>query len=184
MKRTNGSRTIGGFTMVELMIAIMVISVLAAIAIPAAFKVRDQARRMKAQNEVNTIYRAIELYHQEYGKFPVPDNWQGRSATDRDAASPNILPVLLGQNATLNPKGIVFLEFATDEIDPNYNDPWDRAYQIRMDLNFNGFLAQWQYPANQDRPPRHVRALAMVGSFGQDGVRGTDSDIVSSHTVE
>ncbi len=60
-----------GFTMLEILIAISVIVIIAAIAVPQYFSSLRQARIDKARSEVVTIAQAIETYADQYGKLPL-----------------------------------------------------------------------------------------------------------------
>ncbi len=175
-----------GFTMVELMIVIMIISILASIAVPIAISARNEARRLQAQNDVNNIANAIEGFYRQYGRFPVDANQQGGgSDLEVDTSGGAVIAALMGQNTAINPSGRVFLEVDMDDVTQGYLDPWDRGYIVRMDTNFNGYVAKWPNPVTADGAnTSRVRAVAMAVSLGADGQRDTDLDIVSSHAME
>lgn len=61
-----------GFTLVELMIAIVIIGILMAIAIPAINKTITTGKQTAIRMEINALEQAIEKYMQEYGDYP-PD---------------------------------------------------------------------------------------------------------------
>lgn len=70
-----------GFTIVELLIVIVVIGILAAIVIVAFNGVQDRAKWSKAQSDLNSINKAIQLYYAENGAYPAtatPPNWSWR----------------------------------------------------------------------------------------------------------
>jgi len=61
-----------GFTLVELMIAIVIIGILLAIAIPAINRTIITGKQTAIRMEINALEQAIEKYMQEYGDYP-PD---------------------------------------------------------------------------------------------------------------
>ena len=59
-----------GFTIVELLIVIVVIAILAAISIVAYNGIQQRARDSQRDSDIQTITKALELYHIDNGKFP------------------------------------------------------------------------------------------------------------------
>ena len=60
----------GGFTIIELLVSIAVISVLMALLIPAVQSVRESARRTQCQNNVRQMALGMQNFHSVYGMFP------------------------------------------------------------------------------------------------------------------
>lgn len=73
-KATKGHRY--GFTLVELLIAIAIIGLLMAIAVPTAYSAYKRAKKAAMKMEVTGLVNAVEQYRQKYGDYP-PDgsNW-------------------------------------------------------------------------------------------------------------
>lgn len=69
-KAINGRRY--GFTLIELLIAIAIIGILVAIAVPTAFVALRRAKIGAMKMEVTNLTMAIEKYKQTYGDYP-PD---------------------------------------------------------------------------------------------------------------
>lgn len=70
-----------GFTIVELLIVIVVIGILAAIVIVAFNGIQDRARWSKAQSDLSSINKAVQIYYAEKGTYPAtatPPNWSWR----------------------------------------------------------------------------------------------------------
>lgn len=73
-KAINGRRY--GFTLVELLVAISIIGILMAIAVPVVYRAYVSAKKAAMRIDIKNIETAIEQYKQKYGDYP-PDgsNW-------------------------------------------------------------------------------------------------------------
>lgn len=58
------------FTLVELVVVILVIGIIAAVAAPRAINTSDSARDESAENSLNVIRDALELYRAENNGYP------------------------------------------------------------------------------------------------------------------
>jgi len=59
-----------GFTLVELMVVVIIIGILAAIAVPVAFKQVDQAKTKRAVAEIKSMKTVVDIYRMEKGANP------------------------------------------------------------------------------------------------------------------
>jgi len=59
-----------GFTLVEIMVVVVIIGLLAAIAIPAFTKARENSQNARLANDFRTYSGAIETFSLETGQFP------------------------------------------------------------------------------------------------------------------
>jgi prepilin-type N-terminal cleavage/methylation domain-containing protein len=72
-RRNNGAaafHTRGGFSLVEIMVAVLILSVLTMLAVPALAKVRMKARSAAIANDFRVFATAFQSYSQEHGTFP------------------------------------------------------------------------------------------------------------------
>lgn len=59
-----------GFTLIELIMVLSIMSIVASIALPAFFSMREEGNLTKAQKEVTFLQSAVERYRQEHGVLP------------------------------------------------------------------------------------------------------------------
>src|SRR5260363_350027 len=91
--RTRAARRQRGFTLIEVMVVIAILGILAALVVPKIMSRPDQARRLAAKHDIQTIAQALKLYRLDNGRYPtqeqglraliekpsiapMPDNWK------------------------------------------------------------------------------------------------------------
>lgn len=98
-----------GFTLVEVMVVVIVIGVLAALVVPTFLNRSEKARRAVAKQQLASIENAINLFQQDYSRFPETlDELVTRPA---DVSDEQFSP------PTLKPKNLV--------------DPWGNQFVFR-----------------------------------------------------
>ena len=67
-----------GFTLIEIMVVVVILGILAAIIVPKIMERPEQARVVKAKQDVSSIQNALDLYKLDNGNYPTTD--QGLAA--------------------------------------------------------------------------------------------------------
>ncbi|WP_082676384.1 type II secretion system major pseudopilin GspG [Thiomicrospira sp. WB1] len=62
-----------GFTLIELMVVVVILAVLAAIAVPRLMDRPDEARIVKAKQDISAISSALKLYKLDNYQYPTTD---------------------------------------------------------------------------------------------------------------
>jgi general secretion pathway protein G len=70
---TNRPRFCRGFTLIELMVVIVILGILAGLIIPRIMGRPEEARRMKAKIQIESIETALKLYKLDNGYYPVTE---------------------------------------------------------------------------------------------------------------
>lgn len=165
--KSQPSKSVGAFTLSELLVVIAVIAILMALLFPTFRGVQDQAKRAQAKNDITQIVTAINSYYTEYGKMPVDSTQQGSDtlAGDPNGAYDNhlIIDVLRAvadtdwnQIDALNAKKIVFFNGNTVK---DGNNP--RSGIATKDVTVGGIL---------------IKSGAFVDPWGGEYLVYVDSD--------
>ena len=77
-----------GFTLIEIMVVVVILGILAAIVLPKVINRPDQARIVRAKQDINSIQSALDLYRLDNGAYPTTD--QGLSALITKPTTPPI----------------------------------------------------------------------------------------------
>ena len=118
-----------GFSLIEIMVVVVILGILAALVVPNIMNRPEQARIVKASQDVKSIQNALELYKLDNGFYPSTD--QGLDAL---VSKPTTTPIPQNWNQYLQslPK-----------------DPWGNAYHYlnpgqhgEVDVYTNGSSGQ------------------------------------------
>ncbi len=79
MTNDKGQRT-SGFTLVEMLVVITIISILVALASVAVFKALETAKKARIKAEITNLESAMQQFKTQYGDYP--PSWFGPVQTD------------------------------------------------------------------------------------------------------
>lgn len=66
-----------GFTLIELLVAITIIGILAAIGLSSYSAAQRKARDARRKSDLQSVARALELYYNDHGAYPLSDGTEG-----------------------------------------------------------------------------------------------------------
>ena len=102
-------KTQRAFTLIEVLVVVLILGVLAALVIPRVMDRPDEAKRVAAKSDVNSIVQALKMYKLDNGFYPSTD--QGVQA--------------LVARPTTNPVPPNWKQY----LDRLPKDPWQSEYQ-------------------------------------------------------
>jgi prepilin-type N-terminal cleavage/methylation domain-containing protein len=123
-----------GFTLVELLTAVLIIAALAGILLPAIGAIREAANRKKAHTDTMALDHSIQAYRSRYGVWPTQIAGTQDKVTQDPVVIANILAVLSN-----NVRGEVYAQFEEGSLSNGcLLDPWRRPYVVGMDEDNDG----------------------------------------------
>ncbi len=171
-----------GFTLVELLVVIAIVVVLAGAGFSAGGAAIQKAKKTTCLAAATGIETAVNNFYTEYGSMPTDGEDDEIFVTD-EAAGIDLLKTLLGEDKTLNPRGIKFLSANEGKANKNgliYNssgtevtamfDPWGGPYNVILDLNYDEKLEAVQPKGAGNKPSTLNGRRVAVWSDGADGV--------------
>ena len=101
---------LGGFTLIEVMVVIVILGVLAALVVPRVMNRPDEARVVAARQDIASVMQALKLYRLDNSRYPTTE--QGLQA--------------LVVRPTSGPQPTNWKSY----LEKLPNDPWGRPYQF------------------------------------------------------
>lgn len=77
-----------GFTLIEVMVVVVILGILAAMVVPKIMSRPDQAKAVRAQQDIQAIQSALDLYKLDNGFYPTTD--QGLQSLVTKPSSPPV----------------------------------------------------------------------------------------------
>ena len=105
-----------GFTLIELMVVIVILGILATFAIQNFSGRTDQARLVKAKQDIRTLESALQLYKLDFFTYPSTED---------------------GLEVLINPEATTKGNVPEPYMNKLPKDPWDRDYQYIYPGNYN-----------------------------------------------
>ena len=188
------------FTLVELLMAIGIIVILAAISIPTALSAIKKAETAKAQAEMTALVTALKNYESTYGFLPFHFRKSSNTspATDGEVQPgdySDFIKVLQGENLDIkgrkmNPRKLAFLEIQGNT-KGEYEDPWGNDYTAVIDGDGDGKIIQelddWKYyqlKVEKDSDNKYALYQSiLIISKGPDGEMGDDKASLARDNV-
>ena len=123
-----------GFSLVELLVVMGIITILMAMVVGAAFAARQNAFRGKAQAEIRELTNAMKAYAISYGGWPPEIQAAWANAETPIQMGETTLQSLRGVDTGdtgSNQREIVFLELSDRQLrNGMYVDPWGTPYEM------------------------------------------------------
>ncbi len=88
VSRGLGQRYARGFTLIEIMVVVIIIGLLAAVIVPTVINKVDEARVVKAKQDIQSLETALTLFRLDNSKYPTTE--QGMSALVSQPTDPTI----------------------------------------------------------------------------------------------
>jgi len=139
-------RQLSGFTLIEVMVVVVILGILASIIVPKIMDKPDEARIVKAQQDIRAVQSALEMYKLDNYVYPTTD--QGLQA--------------LVQKPSTDPVPPHWKQY----LDRLPIDPWDHPYQY-LNPGVHGPLDIWSYGPNG--PSGGTNATGVIGNWNLEG---------------
>ncbi len=120
-------KNLSGFTLIEVMVVVVILGILASIIVPKIMDKPDEARIVKARQDIRAVQSALEMYKLDNYVYPTTD--QGLQA--------------LVQKPSTDPAPPHWKQY----LDRIPIDPWDQPYQY-LNPGVHGTIDIWSYGPN------------------------------------
>lgn len=144
-----------GFTLIEVMVVVVILGILAAMVVPKIMSRPDQAKIVKAQQDVMAIQSALDLYKLDNGFYPTTD--QGLQAL---VTRPDSDPVPQSWKAGGYLQSLPI-------------DPWNKPYQY-LNPGVHGDVDVFSYG------PTGKPGAGEIGNWNSSGQQGSGNTTATS----
>ncbi|MGH8278429.1 MAG: type II secretion system major pseudopilin GspG [Gammaproteobacteria bacterium] len=151
------SRTALGFTLIEVMVVVVILGILASIIVPKIMNKPDEARVVKAKQDIRAIQSALEMYKLDNYVYPTTD--QGLQALVTKPASDPAPP------------------HWKQYLDRLPIDPWEHPYQY-LNPGVHGSIDIWSY--GPKGPAAGDSDSGVIGNWNLEGAGSASSSGSSS----
>ena len=139
---------LSGFTLIEVMVVVVILGILASIIVPKIMDKPDEARIVKARQDIRAIQSALEMYKLDNYAYPTTD--QGLQA--------------LVQKPSTDPAPPHWKQY----LDRIPIDPWDRPYQY-LNPGVHGTIDIWSFgPNGPNGPTGGTNTTGVIGNWNLD----------------
>lgn len=141
-----------GFTLLEILCVILLISVFSAMVYPAIHALRRTHKRSRAAGETAELALAAERFKARYGHWPLkttdgdsdwvylPDDERCATGNGEALEQKDLILALTGVHA-YNPRNHLFLQPSDEQMDNGqWIDPWGEPYGLLVDGNADGAI--------------------------------------------
>ncbi len=156
--QTLRSRSLGAFTLLELLVVMVIVAILASLSFAVGPRVLLSIRKQSVQGDMKQLEMGILEYYSEYGRYPISNELQGADIVlgghGASAGTDEIMNVLLAEpqgwndGHLLNPKRIQFMSprpAKGGESSPRNGlgedgklyDMWGNEYKIFIDADYD-----------------------------------------------
>jgi prepilin-type N-terminal cleavage/methylation domain-containing protein len=179
-----------GFTILELIVVVTIITILATFLIPAGGRARERARQAKAKSQIAALEVAITAFQTDFGFYPTTQitgsspNFSVNSGATAESNNVAVTEILTGFNLSGGSRAASSNTLVTssawngpyldlDVSDVNGSgamiDPWSNPYVFGLDLDGN----------TSTQPPSHNLYSFDINSSGPDASTGTADDVTN-----
>jgi general secretion pathway protein G len=133
VSKQNRKRSRGGFTLIEILVVIAVISLLAALVAPNVFQHVGTAKDAAARSQIEMLGAALDSYRLDNGRYPTtdqglealwteptleprPTNWRGPYLRKAVPADPWSNPYVYASPGELHPNGYDLISLGADGV--------------------------------------------------------------------
>ena len=193
---------VSGFTLLELVVVIAIITILVGLLFPAFQAVQNSAKKTQAKNDLTQIVTAVNAFYTEYGKYPTSGTTDATATYGPAGLTTNNL--LLNElraipPTTLNTRQIVFISppdvkypatprsgigiSGTGAPIPlgQFWDPWGTPYNVEIDADYTNQIEVNPYPDTDGSAGATPLRIGVISwSYGSDLTKGTKTPASSN----